>query len=172
MPTALSLPPMGETAMTPTSAVASFPNPKRPTLFFPHVASRLPTTSRFLDTSRFPRLSQSHIFLVSEWQPNGCKGCPESSKLHSHPTSPCRPPSPRGLFLPLFWTTLLKFWAMVMEMAMEIAFDLSLRGPPATVVVLNSSLDSLESAQGTTLGPSPRQVLGLTLGPALCQDRG
>lgn len=57
---------------------------------------------------------------------------------------------------------------------MEMTFDLSLQGLSdiATVVVLNSSLDSLKLAQGATLEPSSWQVLGLTLVPALCQDLG
>lgn len=61
-----------------------------------------------------------------------------------------------------------------MAMEMEMTFDLSLQGLSdiATVVVLNSSLDSLKFAQGATSGPSSWQVLGLTLGPALCQDLG
>lgn len=64
------------------------------------------------------------------------------------------------------------FWAMALEM--EMTFDLSLQGLSdiATVVVLNSSLDSLKLAQGATLEPSSWQVLGLTLVPALCQDLG
>lgn len=80
-------------------------------------------------------------------------------------------PPPRGFFfLPLFWTMLFAVWAMALEMALDLSLPRSTEA--ATVVVLNSSLDSLELAQGRTLRPSPWQVLGLTLGLALCHDRG